>query len=172
MPCVIDVDEPKANEGTATKPIIIGEEDEIVESSPPDFSISEKKLHAPHRHSKYQQQPTSVPLTEKSRKRNRLSRGNRRNDLYDEVRFQLEEDVEMIDLVDSDEDVVSPSPAVTQASNMLRRENSSYLYKEPQPPASLSCKNSSRVPVQRTESKRSCCTPSAAMLRTRPHQRV
>jgi hypothetical protein len=165
MPCVIDVDEPVTTLGTATKPILVAEEDEVVELDPPDFAISEKKLHTTHRHTKYQQQPTPAPSTEKSRKRNRLSRGSRRSELYDEVRYQLEEDqdVEMIDLVDCDADVATRSPAVSQACRMLSRENSSHSYKEAQPPASLSRRDSSRLPVQRNESKRSCCTASAAL---------
>lgn len=149
----------KENKGSNTEPIVISED----ELSPPDFSISQRKLHAPNRHTKYHQhqqqhQPTSAPA-EKSRKRNRPTRGNRRNDLYDEVRFQLQEeaeeddDVHMLDVVsnnDSDEDMASPSPAVAQATAMLRRDF--YQCKEAQP----------RIPVQKNEGKkRTCCDPSA-----------
>lgn len=162
----------KENKGTSTQPIVISEEDEVTELSPPDFSISQRKLHAPHRHSKhhnqqYQQQhphqPTSAPAaTEKSRKRHRPTRGNRRNELYDEVRYQLQEeeadeddDVQMLDLVsaDSDEDMASPSPAAAQASAMLRRDF--YECKEAQP---------LRLPVQKNEGKKRTCCDSSARL--------
>lgn len=148
----------KEEKGNSTEPIVISED----EHSPPDFSISQRKLHAPNRHTKHyqqqpQHQPTSAPA-EKSRKRHRPTRGNRRNDLYDEVRFQLQEeaeddDVQMLDLVsnDSDEDMASPSPAVAQATAMLRRDF--YQCKEAQP---------LRLPVQKNEGKkRTCCDSSA-----------
>jgi hypothetical protein len=157
-----------AIKGNNTQPIVVSEDEEITGLSPPDFSISQRKLHAPNRHTKHhqlqqqqqQQQPTSVPTAEKSRKRHRPTRGNRRNDLYDEVRFQLQEeaeddDVQMLDLVsnDSDEDMASPSPAVAQASAMLRRDL--YQCKEAQ---------QMRLPVQKNEGKkRTCCDTSARL---------
>jgi len=155
----------KESKSNSAQPIVISD-DETAEHSPPNFAISQRKLHAPHRHSKQHQQqqqqhqPTSAPAAEKSRKRHRPTRGNRRNDLYDEVRFQLQEeeaeddDVQMLDLVsnDSDEDMVSPSPAAAQASAMLRRDM--YQCKEAQP---------LRLPVQKNEGKkRTCCDTSAA----------
>jgi hypothetical protein len=156
----------KESKNNSTQPIVISD-DETSELSPPNFAISQRKMHAPHRHSKQhtqqqqqqQHQPTSAPAAEKSRKRHRPTRGNRRNDLYDEVRFQLQEeeaeddDVQMLDLVsnDSDEDMVSPSPAAAQASAMLRRDM--YQCKEAQP---------LRLPVQKNEGKkRTCCDTSA-----------
>lgn len=163
----------KENKTHAAHPQIIIEDDEITERSPPDFSISQRKMHAPHRHSKHHSQqqhhhnnqPTSAPAAEKSRKRHRPARGNRRNDLYDEVRFQLQEeaddeddDVQMLDLVynDSDEEMASsPSPAVAQASAMLRRDL--YQCKEAQP---------LRLPVQKNEGKkRTCCDSSVTASR-------
>ena len=156
----------KESKSNSAQPIVISD-DEAAELSPPNFAISQRKMHAPHRHSKQhsqqqqlQHQPTSAPAAEKSRKRHRPTRGNRRNDLYDEVRFQLQEeeaeddDVQMLDLVsnDSDEDMVSPSPAAAQASAMLRRDM--YQCKEAQP---------LRLPVQKNEGKkRTCCDTSAA----------
>jgi hypothetical protein len=156
----------KENKGSNAQPIIISEDEDTTGLSPPDFSISQRKLHAPNRHTKHhqmqlqqQQQPTSAPAAEKSRKRHRPTRGNRRNNLYDEVRFQLEEaeddDVQMLDLVsnDSDEDMASPSPAVAQASAMLRRDI--YQCKEAQ---------QMRLPVQKNEGKkRTCCDTSARL---------
>ena len=155
----------KENKGSSTQPIIVSEDEEITGLSPPDFSISQRKLHAPNRHTKQhqllqqqQQQPTSAPA---SRKRHRPTRGNRRNDLYDEVRFQLQEeaedddDVQMLDLVsnDSDEDMASPSPAAAQASAMLRRDF--YQCKEAQ---------TLRLPVQKNEGKKRTCCDSSARL--------
>jgi len=159
----------KESKGNQSQPIIISEDEEITELSPPDFSISQRKLHAPHRHSKQHSQqqqqhyqPTSAPAAaEKSRKRHRPTRGNRRNELYDEVRFQLQEeededeDVQMLDLVSdhSDEDMVSPSPAAAQASAMLRRDL--YQCKEAQ---------ATRLPVTKNEGKkRTCCDTSARL---------
>lgn len=155
----------KESKSNSAQPIVISD-DETAELSPPNFAISQRKLHAPHRHSKQHQQqqqqyqPTSAPAAEKSRKRHRPTRGNRRNDLYDEVRFQLQEeeaedddDVQMLDLVsnDSDEDMVSPSPAAVQASAILRRD--AYQCKEAQ---------TLRLPVQKNEGKkRTCCDTSA-----------
>ncbi|OQO07079.1 hypothetical protein B0A48_07645 [Cryoendolithus antarcticus] len=157
-------------EGSASKPIIIAEDDEgQLVPSPPDFSISEKALHAPHRHSKHQHQhtPSAPAATEKSRKRHRVSRGNRRSDFYDEVRFQLEDqDVHMADLVDDDEDMVAPSPAAKQASAMLRGQAWAGAYREAQEPATITKRDSLRVPVQRTDSKRSCCTSKMEFQRT------
>lgn len=154
----------KENKGSSTQPIIVSEDEEITGLSPPDFSISQRKLHTPNRHTKQhqllqqQQQPTSAPA---SRKRHRPTRGNRRNDLYDEVRFQLQEeaedddDVQMLDLVsnDSDEDMASPSPAAAQASAMLRRDF--YQCKEAQ---------TLRLPVQKNEGKKRTCCDSSARL--------
>jgi hypothetical protein len=152
----------KEVKGSNIRPIVVSEDEDITGLSPPDFSVSQRKLHAPNRHTKHhqlqqqqQQQPTSAPAAEKSRKRHRPTRGNRRNDLYDEVRFQLQEeaeddDVQMLDLVsnDSDEDMASPSPAAAQASAMLRRD----LYQ---------CKEAQhmRLPPK----KRTCCDPSARL---------
>lgn len=154
----------KENKSSNAQPIVVSEDEEITGLSPPDFSVSQRKL--PNRHTKQhrmqqqQQQPTSAPAAEKSRKRHRPTRGNRRNDLYDEVRFQLQEeaedeDVQMLDLVsnDSDEDMTSPSPAVAQASAMLRRDL--YQCKEAQ---------TLRLPVQKNEGKkRTCCDTSARL---------
>lgn len=164
---VMEEDDKEAK-GNANQPIVISEDEEVADLSPPDFSISQRKMHAPHRHSKHhsqhhhhQQQPTSAPAaTEKSRKRHRATRGTRRNELYDEVRFQLQEeqddeDVQMLDLVsnDSDEDMRSPSPAAAQAAAMLRRDL--YQCKEPQP---------LRLPVQKNEGKKRTCCDSSARL--------
>jgi hypothetical protein len=162
---VMEEDDNENKDGNS-QPIVVSEDEEITGLSPPDFSISQRKL--PNRHTKQhqllqqqQQQPTSAPAAEKSRKRHRPTRGNRRNDLYDEVRFQLQEeaedddDVQMLDLVsnDSDEDMASPSPAVAQASAMLRRDL--YQCKEAQ---------TLRLPVQKNEGKkRTCCDTSARL---------
>jgi len=154
----------KENKGSAAQPIVVSEDEEITGLSPPDFSISQRKLNVPNRHTKQhqmmqqqQQQPTSAPA---SRKRHRPTRGNRRNDLYDEVRYQLQEeaeddDVQMLDLVsnDSDEDMASPSPAAAQASAMLRRDF--YQCKEAQ---------ALRLPVQKNEGKKRTCCDSSARL--------
>jgi hypothetical protein len=161
-------------EGTANKPIVISDDVEIV-SSPDmvDFSISEKVLHAPHRHSKHASQPTSVPATDKSRKRCRPRGGNRRSNLQEEVRqIMLEDAEEIIDLEDSDDDdviMLSPSPAAEYATQMLSRSNSVIRTKEVQPPATLSRSGSCRMPVQRNESsKRTCCSTSAMSISPAP----
>ena len=157
-------------EGSANKPIVIADDVELV-SSPDmaDFSISEKVLHTPHRHSKHAPQLTSTPSTEKGRKRPR-SRGNRRSNLQEEVRLMLEEAEEIMDIDDDDDDimVVSP-PAADYATQMLSRSNSVIRTKEVQPPASLSRSGSGRMPVQRNEgSKRTCCSTSAMSISPAP----
>ena len=160
-------------EGSANKPIIISDDVEIV-SSPDmaDFSISEKVMHAPHKHSKHALQPTSAPVGDKGRKRCRSSRGNRRSNLQEEVRLLLEEADEIINLEeDEDDDVImlSPSPAAECATQMLSRSNSVIRTKEVQPPASLSRSGSCRMPVERNErSKRSCCSTSAMSISPAP----
>ena len=158
-------------EGTATKPIVISDDVEII-SSPDmaDFSISEKVLHAPHKHSKHAPQPTSTPTSDKSRKRSR-PRGNRRSNLQEEVRQMLEEAEEIIDLEDEDDDVImlSPSPAAECATQMLSRSNSVIRTKEVQPPATLSRTGSCRMPVQRNGgSKRACSSTSAMAMSISP----
>ena len=154
-------------EGTANKPIIISDDVEIV-SSPDmaDFSISEKVLHTPHRHSKHATHLTSAPATDKSRKRCRPRGGNRRSNLQEEVRqIMLEDAEEIIELEDSDDDVVmlSPSPAAEYATQMLSRSNSVIRTKEVQPPATLSRSGSCRMPVQRHESSKRTCMSASAM---------
>ena len=151
-------------EGTVTKPIVINDDVEII-SSPDmaDFSISEKVLSTPHKHSKHATQPTSAPSTEKGRKRCR-SRGNRRSNLQEEVRLMLEEAEEIIDLDDDDDIImVSPSPAADYATQMLSRPNSVMRTKEVQPPASLSRSGSGRMPVQRYEGSKRICSSTSAM---------
>jgi len=145
-------------EGTATQPIII--DDDLV-SSPitADFSISEKVLHAPHRHSrasKHASQISSIS-TEKSRKRGRAQARNRRSELQDEVRYQLEESLED-DMMDLDDNVASPSDAATYASDILARCPTYTSTKEVQPLALQSRHDYGRVPVQRNDGrKRTCC---------------
>ncbi|QIX00541.1 hypothetical protein AMS68_006058 [Peltaster fructicola] len=159
---VSNTDEKGELEGSAARPITILEENDEAELTPLDFAVNEKKLHAPHRHSKHAPHAQhAVHPAEKSRKRHRHSRGHRRSDLYDEVRYQLEEeeddDAMVIDLATSDEDMTSPSPAASNASLMLRRTDSSYQAKESQPPASLSRSQSGRIPLSRHDgSKRTC----------------
>ncbi|KAF2479506.1 hypothetical protein BDY17DRAFT_227984, partial [Neohortaea acidophila] len=82
-------------EGSCAKPIVISDDVEMLSSPDPiDFTISEKVLHTPHKHSKHATQPAlsaaAVHATEKSRKRGR-TQGNRRSDLQEEVRLALEE---------------------------------------------------------------------------------
>ena len=159
-------------EGSATKPIVISDDVEIL-SSPDlaDFSISEKVLHAPHRHSKHAPQPTSTPTSNKGRKRCR-TRGTRRSNLHEEVRWALEDAQEIIELEDdADDDVImlSPSPAAECATQMLSRSNSVIRTKEVQPPATLSRSGSCRMPVQRNgTSKRSCSSASAMSISPAP----
>ncbi|KAK3708010.1 PHO85 cyclin-5 [Vermiconidia calcicola] len=150
-------------EGTAKKPIVINDDVELV-SSPDmtDFSISEKVLSRPDKHSKHGSRPMTALSTEKGRKRPR-SWGNRRSDLQEEVRLRLEEAEDIMDIDDdvTDDIISSPSPAADYASRMLSRSNSVIRTKEMQPPASLSRGGSCRMPVQRhAGSKRTCCSTS------------
>ncbi|KAK5110879.1 hypothetical protein LTR85_000717 [Meristemomyces frigidus] len=154
-------------EGSLRKPILIADDTEMVCSSPEnvDFTISDKVLHTPHRHSKHalHPQPASVPSTEKGRKRAR-PRGGRRTGLQEEVRIAQEEFDAMDMDVEYDDDIVSPSPAAEYAAKMLSRSNSIIRMKEVQPPPALSRLDSNRVPVQKCEGKkRTCCSTSAAM---------
>jgi hypothetical protein len=160
-------------EGSEAKPIVIADDAEMV-SSPEmiDFTISDKALHAPHRHSKHapHHAPVTTPSTEKSRKRAR-PRGGRRSGLQEEVRLMLEEELSVMDVdVDDDADKASPTPAADYASQMLRSQ-SVVCMKEVQPPASLSRRESNRIPVQRHDGrsmKRTCCSSSAMSISPSP----
>lgn len=176
-------------EGSATKPIIINEDADIM-SSPDmaDFSISEKVLSRPDKHSKHgssasHQAILAPAASRQSRKRCRSWRqsgGHRRLDLQEEVREMLEEaeeDLMDIDTNDddgsdsngSDSENLTPSPAVEYAARILSRSNSNSIVvgrtKEVQPPATLSRSGSGRMPVQRCEGsmkKRTCCSTDYA----------
>ncbi|KAF7185144.1 G1/S-specific cyclin pas1 [Pseudocercospora fuligena] len=154
-------------EGSAIKPIIIEDDVEMV-SSPvmADFSISEKVLHTPHRHSrasKHVGQNLPAAAADKSRKRGRPHGGNRRSELQEEVRYLLNESYE--DSMELDDRDVSPTPAASCATNMVGRYDSYTIMKEAQPPASISRRESnSRVPVQKNEGKkRTCCSIAGPM---------
>lgn len=155
-------------EGTATQLTVIANDTGLV-SSPEniDFTISDKALSAPHRHSKRAHAPSSVPTSnEKSRKRTR-PRGGRRSDLQEEVRYLLEEDLEAM-MVD-DADAISPSPAASHGLARLSRSSPILVTKEVQPPASISHRSPSRVPVQKNEGKkRTCCAASALSMPPSP----
>lgn len=157
-------------EGSAVKPIVIADDTEMV-SSPEiaDFSVSEKALHAPHRHSRHapHSHPDAVPSTDKGRKRTR-PRGGRRSDLQEEVRILLEEEMDAMDM-DEDDEVASPSFASSYATKILSRSNSEISAKEVQPAAALSRRESNRVPVQKYEGKkRTCCSASAMSISPSP----
>lgn len=151
-------------EGTAAQPIVISDDAELV-SSPDmaDFSISDKVLSRPDKHSKHGPQPSTIPLTKKGQKRCR-SYGNRRSDLQAEVRILLQEAEEMIDLDDDGEDrdviMTSPSPAADYATKLLSRSSQVVRSKEVQPPPALIRNESCRMPMQTTQcgSKRTCCS--------------
>ncbi|TKA27602.1 hypothetical protein B0A50_04434 [Salinomyces thailandicus] len=152
--------------GIEIKPTVLGDDTEMVSTSPDtiDFAISDKALHAPHRHSKHAPQPSGhAPATDKSRKRAR-PRGGRRSDLQEEVRMLLEEELDAMDVDYNDhEDEVSPSPAATYASSMLSGSTSVVnSSKEAQAPPSLS-RQTSRVPVLKNEGKkRTCCAAASS----------
>ena len=158
-------------EGSVIKPIVIADDTDTMCSSPDmvDFTVSEKALHAPHRHSKHapHPQPTSAPSTDKGRKRAR-PRGGRRSDLQEEVRILLEEELDAMD-VDYDDDEASPSPAAEYAANTLLRSNTDVFTKQAQPAALLSRRETSRVPVQKNKGKkRTCCSASAMSMSSAP----
>merc|ERR1712070_565663 len=138
-------------EGTVSKPIIIGDDTEM-NTSPEiiNFSVNEKALHAPHRHSKnaphhqHRPAPAHASTTDKSRKRARPRGSARRSDLQEEVRLLLEEELDAMD-VDYDDSIddrheTSPSPAATTSSfsHQALSRTPSYDDKETQPPPSLS----------------------------------
>lgn len=169
---------PEEKEGSVMKPIIISDDTEMV-SSPEmaDFTVSEKALHAPHRHSRHAPHPhpqasvNSTADNNKGRKRAR-PRGGRRSDLQEEIRILLEEDLDVMMDVDEEEEVASPSSASEYATKMLARSStttSDMCAKEMQPAAMLSRRESSRVPVQKNEGKkRTCCSASAMSISPSP----
>lgn len=115
-------------EGTESKPIVIDDDIEMV-SSPDtvDFSISERALHAPHRHSKHapHHAPNNSSVADKGRKRGRSRGYHCRSDLQEEVRFLLQESYEY-DEMDLDDCVTaSPSPAADYASHHILSAKSS-----------------------------------------------
>ena len=157
-------------EGSATKPIIINDAEEIeIVSSPDlaDFSISEKVLSRPDKHSKHgSSQLTPAAAAAKSRKRARTSRGNKRSSLQDDVRQMLEEaEGDRMDIDTERDTYVSPSPAVISAAKILSRSNSVVRAKETQPPAQLSRSGSGRMPVPRPDSAKRTCTSIAGPVR-------
>lgn len=160
-------------EGGVSQPIIISDEDVEMAASPEmaDFTINEKALHNPSKHTKFAPQSTTMSYAEKSRKRTR-PRGGRRSDLHEEVRIMLEEaEEELMDVDDEDDMQASPSPAADYATRMLSRSNSTIHAKETQPPASISRRGSGRRPVQRHDgmgTKRSCCSTSGMSVSPAP----
>lgn len=163
-------------EGSEAKPIIINDDTEMLCASPEfaDFTVSDKALHAPHRHSKHAPHHQHQPLTSaqhsvqrSSRKRVRPSgpRGGRRIGLQEEVRVMLEEELddpydESMD-IDEDSDAASATPAVEYARGMLSRSNRVMCCtkKELQPPPTL-LRRGSRLPFQKmggNSLKRACC---------------
>lgn len=151
-------------EGSLRKPIVIADDTEMVCSSPEnvDFTISDKVLHTPHRHSKHalHPQPTSAVSTEKGRKRAR-PRGGRRTGLQEEVRIAQEEfDAMDMDVEYDNDDVITPPPAAEYAANILSRSSSGVRTNEVQ--HAMTRSGSNRVPVQKCEGKkRTCCSASA-----------
>ncbi|KAI7226112.1 hypothetical protein KC330_g8934 [Hortaea werneckii] len=170
-------------EGTVSKPIIIGDDTEM-NTSPEiiDFSVNEKALHAPHRHSKnaphHQQNPVPAHTStaDKSRKRARPRGSARRSDLQEEVRLLLEEELDAMD-VDYDDSAddhheTSPSPAATtpsttSSSSQILSRTTSYDDKATQPPPSLS-RQASRIPVQKNEGKKRTCYSSSMSISPSP----
>ncbi|KAK3673120.1 TAT-binding protein-like protein 7, AAA ATPase [Recurvomyces mirabilis] len=160
-------------EGSVAKPIVIADDTEMTLSPEVvDFTVSDKVLHAPHRHSKHAphhvQPVTASSTTDKGRKRARPKAG-RRSDLQDEIRFQLEQDYDddMMD-VDNDTDDVSPSPATDYATRMLSQD--AYGRKvEAQPSPSLAKQKAARIPMQKNEGKkRTCCTATTMSISPSP----
>jgi len=172
-----------------SKPIIIGDDTEM-NTSPEiiDFSVNEKALHAPHRHSKnaphhgHHLAPAHASTADKSRKRARPRGSARRSDLQEEVRLLLEEELDAMD-VDYDDTVddrheTSPSPAATTSSTITTSSSSqtlsrtpSYDDKETQPPPSLS-RQASRIPVQKNEGKKRTCYSSSMSISPSPAANV
>ena len=154
--------------GSAIKPIIIDDDMEMVGSPmQADFSVSEKVLHAPHRHSRgpkhHAPQPVAACATEKSKKRGRTHGGHRRSELQEEVRYQLEESLDD-DSMDLD-DRITPPPAAEFASSMLNRGPSLVSYRDVQPAATISGTwDYGRIPVQKNDGKkRTCCSATRNM---------
>lgn len=160
------VKEESWKEGSAMKPIIVGDDLEMA-SSPEmsDFTVSEKAMHAPHRHSKHApshhyshgHQQAAAVASSGGKKRARPGRGGRRSDLQDEIRFQLEQGYDDLMDLDEDADPASPSPAAEYASRML-------YAKETQRGSRW---ENERVPMVKGEGKkRTCCmsvSPSGGM---------
>ncbi|KAK3069959.1 PHO85 cyclin-5 [Teratosphaeriaceae sp. CCFEE 6253] len=188
LPAVVREDAKKREGGCAGKPIVIVDDaDSLMASSPEviDFSVSDKALHAPHRHSKHaphhhHQHQHHAPATtaatasggsggEKGRNNKRARpRGGRRSDLQDEIRFQLEEGLDEME-IESDRDTVSPSPAAGLAARMLGRSATSACVasREAQPAAPLLLGREGSGAVQRVAvpkyegKKRTCCSLDA-----------
>ncbi|KAI5370141.1 Putative cyclin PHO80 [Septoria linicola] len=145
---------------SAMAPIVIDDDVEMSSPMMADFSVSEKILHAPHRHSRgpkhSSSQPTTVPSIEKSKKRGR-THGHRRSVLQEEVRHLLEESLDD-DEMDLD-DRVSPAPTSSYASNLSRGPNV-VSFRDVQPPASLGGWSYGRVPVQQHDGRKRICAMS------------
>lgn len=161
------------NEGSLAKPITITDDTDMSSSpEPADFSVSEKVLLGPHRHSKHAPhiQPVAAPSQASCRKRARPCRagigsrphGSRRSDLQEEVRLMMEEELDAMMDVDEDDNVALQSGAVNYASDMLSRDNNFAKARGGQTTASLYRQDGTRVPLQKNDGKkRTCCLASA-----------
>lgn len=160
--------------GTSAK--IVDDDMDIVGSPEvTDFSVSEKVLHAPHRHSrssKHAPATTSAPhhhLEKSSKKRGRpVSSGHRRSELQEEVRYLLEEslDDERMDL-EEDSENVPPSYASDYASDVLVGRRNERETRSSQ--AQLSRRESGRVAFEKNEGKkRTCCSAEAMSISPTP----
>jgi hypothetical protein len=162
------------NVGTPTKPIIVDDDMDIVESPEfNDFSVSDKVLHAPHRHSnKSKHAPTTTTSApghqhpaKGSKKRVRpVSSGHRRSELQEEVRFLLEEslDDESMDL-DEDRNSVEPSYASEYASDMLGGSMREAQSSQKQADNSTRPREGGRVAFEKYEGKKRACCSAEAM---------
>lgn len=161
------------NVGTSSKPIIVDDDMDMVESPEIDFSVSEKVLHAPHRHSKSSKHApatTSAPhhhLAKSGKKRGRpMSSGHKRSELQEEVRYLLEESLDD-ESMDVDEDVNEASPfyAAEYASDMLVRGMGMREAPSSSPP-----RRESRVALEKNEGKkRTCCSAQAMSISPVPY---
>lgn len=92
MPPIASVAEEKECDGSVSKPIIVSDSEMDCSPDLADFSISEKVLSRPDKHTKHAPQPPTAPSNvDKGRKRVRNSHGSRRSYLQEEVRWMLEE---------------------------------------------------------------------------------
>lgn len=122
-----------------------------------DFTVSDKVLHQPHRHSKHGPQITPPTAAAKGRKRGRSRGHNRRSELQEEVRFLLQESLDDNEMDLDDDDMASPPLAADRASEMLAPRDPAVDTRDARTPTTPAGRESGRVSAISSDGKKRKC---------------